>query len=266
MQIQEKYLKKAKIFSYQSRIDIINTIYKAKGGHVGGSLSVIDILSTIYSFKSKYDFELILSKGHCLLAWIVTLIRIEELDKKVLEEFYKSGSQFGGHPKKGSSKSITWSTGSLGHGLCVSIGKAFANRGKKYFCVVGDGEMNEGSIWEGLMFLSQHKITNLLIIIDNNKQESLTFTEDILNIENLENRLTGFGLNPIRINGHIHEELINELLNFHKNYNDFQKPLIIIADTIKGKGVSFMEKIPKWHHRKLTDEEHIKALNEIKQN
>ena len=260
---QNHFLQRSREYSYQSRIDIINTIYNAKGGHVGGSLSLIDILSSLYSLKSEYDFEFILSKGHCLLAWLVTLIRVEELDESILADFYTNQSRFGGHPKKDSSSSITWSTGSLGHGLSVAIGKAFANRNKKYICVIGDGEMNEGSIWEGLMFLAQHNLKNLMVIIDNNKQESLTFTEEILGIENLELRISGFGLKPKRICGHNHEKLIKEFLDFHQNFYNLEMPLFIIADTIKGKGVSFMERVPKWHHRKLTEKEHFEAIAEI---
>ena len=122
---------KAKEFSYQSRIDIIQTVYEVKGGHLGGSLSVIDILSSIYSFYNDQKFELILSKGHCILAWVITLVRVGEVDYKDLKSFYGNNSKFGGHPKKGSSKSITWSTGSLGHGLSVTCGKALVNPKKK---------------------------------------------------------------------------------------------------------------------------------------
>ena len=99
MRNQQIYSQKAKSYSYQSRIDIVNTVYSAKGGHLGGSLSVVDILSSIYSFYDDYEFETILSKGHCLLAWICTLIRIKVLDKNVLEKYYRNGSKFGGHPK-----------------------------------------------------------------------------------------------------------------------------------------------------------------------
>ncbi|KGG10180.1 Transketolase [Prochlorococcus sp. SS52] len=213
--------------------------------------------------KEKYDFEFVLSKGHCLLAWLVTLIRIGELDKSILESFYLDNSSFGGHPKKGSSSSITWSTGSLGHGLSITLGKAFASPNKNFICVLGDGETNEGSVWEALMFMSQHKLTNVLVIIDNNKQESLTFTDDILSIENLNDRLKGFGLKALRIDGHDHEQILDNLLSYFTDRDVDNVPKVIIADTIKGKGISFMEKVPKWHHRKLTPEEHTLAIEEL---
>lgn len=257
----QTYSQKAKEFSYQSRIDIVKTVYKAKGGHLGGSLSVIDILSAIYSLYQDYEFETILSKGHCLLALICTFVRINELDNEVLRNYYHNGSDFGGHPKRGSHKLITWSTGSLGHGLSVACGKALSNSKKKFFCIIGDGEANEGSIWEALMFLKQQRIKNLLVIIDNNKQESLDFTENILSIEDLLKRISGIGLKVERINGHDIDLLTKNFYAFLSEQNfDFN---VIIADTIKGKGISFMEKDPKWHHRKIKDDEIDLCLNEL---
>ena len=257
------YLQKAINYSYTSRIDIIKTVYKAKGGHLGGSLSVIDILSSVYAYKNDFKFELILSKGHCLLAWLVTLIRVGEIEKEILDNFYSDGSSYGGHPKKDSTESITWSTGSLGHGLSVACGKALAKRNKKFICILGDGEMNEGSVWEALMFAAQHELNNLLIMVDNNKQESLALTNEILSIENLEYKLNAMNFNATRINGHLHKEIIPLLNNFFLNKNSPTKPQFIIADTIKGKGVSFMEGITMWHHRKLKDDEYQKAIKEV---
>ncbi len=262
MQDLTNYFQKAKSFSYQSRIDLINIVHKAKGGHIGGSLSVIDIISSAYALKEISNFEFILSKGHCLLAWLVTLVRVGEIKKSDLNDFYKNGSAFGGHPKQGSLPSITWSTGSLGHGLSVSCGKAFAKRNKKYICVIGDGESNEGSIWEGFMFMAQHKLSNLLVIIDNNKQESLDFTDNILSISNVQKRLEALGLQAKELDGHCVESLIKIIYSFLQNSNE--DPIVIIAETIKGKGISFMEKDPKWHHRKIKDDEFVKALRELK--
>tara|TARA_B100001989_G_C24536987_1_gene465020 strand:+ start:897 stop:1703 length:807 start_codon:yes stop_codon:yes gene_type:complete len=263
MQNLRTFSQKAKEYSYLSRIDIVKTVYRAKGGHLGGSLSVIDILSSIYAFQGFSSFELILSKGHCLLAWIATLIRTGELKHDVLNNFYNENSRFGGHPKKGSTNSITWSTGSLGHGLSITCGKAFANKNKNYICILGDGELNEGSIWEALMFLSQHNLNNILVMIDNNKQESLARTEEILSVENLELKIGGMRLDVKRIDGHNIDILVEEINDYF--YSEFlrEKPLVLICDTIKGKGVSFMEADPKWHHRKIKDHEYEIALREL---
>jgi len=257
------YLLKAREYSYQSRIDIIKTVYNVKGGHLGGSLSVIDILSSIYSFYNSHEFEVILSKGHCVLAWLVTLVRVGEIQPQSLNHFYSDKSNFGGHPKKNSSKSITWSTGSLGHGLSVVCGKALAKPHKKYFCILGDGEMNEGSVWEGLMFLSQHQISNVLVFIDNNKQESLAKTDDILSIECLEKKIGGMRISAERINGHQIEILVKEINYFLNSSKKLRNPRVLICDTVKGKGVSFMEKVPMWHHRKLKENEYLQALKEL---
>ena len=255
------YLQRAKEISYQTRTNILKIVHQAKGGHLGGSLSVTDILSAIYSFDNFNDFEVILSKGHCLLAWICVLHEIGEIKKEELFDYYTNGARFAGHPKKGSSKSITWGTGSLGHGLSICCGKALANPNKKYFCILGDGETNEGSIWEAFMFLSQHKITNIMVIIDNNKQESLDRTCNILSIENLDKRFSGFNFNSSRINGHDLESLVSQFYTFLSS--TYELPTVIIADTIKGKGVSFMEGVPMWHHRKLKDDELEQALSQL---
>lgn len=256
------YSARAREISFRSRINIIETVYRARGGHLGGSLSVVDILSSCYSMKHEIPFELILSKGHCMLAWLCVLHEIGYISKEALDSYYLDGSLFGGHPKKGVVEEITWATGSLGHGLSVCCGKAMARPDKKYICILGDGETNEGSVWEGLMFLSQHKIKNVLVIIDNNKQESLDLTNNILSIEQMDKRLSGFKVRISRINGHDFDSLVSTIKESLSG--GLLVPSVIIADTVKGKGVSFMEGDPKWHHRKLNDDEKCLALTELK--
>lgn len=255
------YSTKAKEISCRSRINIIETVYRAKGGHLGGSLSVVDILSVCYSMRKEMPFELILSKGHCMLAWLCVLHEVGDVSRDELDSYYRDGSLFGGHPKRGVLEEISWATGSLGHGLSVCCGKAMARPDKKYVCILGDGETNEGSVWEGLMFLSQHRIKNVLVVIDNNKQESLDLTDSILSIERLDKRLSGFEFKVSRLDGHSFDALVPPIKQSLRGELDV--PSVIIADTVKGKGVSFMEGDPKWHHRKLKDEERSVALNEI---
>lgn len=258
------YLRKTKEISFRARTNILKIVHSAKGGHVGGSLSVVDILASCYAQAEDIPFELILSKGHCILAWVCVLHEIGMISQDMLDSYYTNGSTFGGHPKKGTVPEITWGTGSLGHGLSVSCGKALANPNKRYICILGDGETNEGSIWEGLMFLSQHQISNVTTIIDNNAQESLDLTDNILSIENIEHRLSGFNLSVKRIDGHNIADLVDSVNDALKGMTG--PPKVIIADTIKGKGVSFMERDPKWHHRKLTDQELNIALAELSNN
>lgn len=255
-------LQKAKGISCRARSNILRVVHRAKGGHLGGSLSVVDILSAIYAFNDEFNIEVILSKGHCLLAWICVLHELGEISKDELNNYYCEGSKFAGHPKRGSSKSISWGTGSLGHGLSVTCGKAMVRPEKHYFCILGDGECNEGSVWEGLMFLAQRRLGNVTVIVDNNKQESLDKTCNILDIEDMEKRLSGFKLKVERVDGHDIDRLM-QIVGNRLNSQDCADPMVIIADTVKGKGVSFMERVPMWHHRKLSDQELATALSEV---
>ena len=154
------YSQRAKEISYRARTNIVKVVHRARGGHLGGSLSVTDMLAVIYSLKENNNFELILSKGHCLLAWLCVLHEIGEVSEEDLINYYSNGARFSGHPKRNSSKSITWGTGSLGHGLSVCSGKALANPDKKYFCILGDGETNEGSIWEAALAAPKFQLEN----------------------------------------------------------------------------------------------------------
>jgi len=259
-------LARARELSYRSRIDILTTVYQKKGGHLGGSLSLVDLISSFYSSLAK-DTELILSKGHCVLAWLAVLKNIGSITEVQFASYYKDGGLFGGHPKKFSVPAITWSTGSLGHGLAVACGKAFASRNKTFVCILGDGETNEGSVWESLMFLSQHQLTNVLVIIDNNKKESLDLTNNIVGIEGFVSSLKATNLDVAAVNGHDHDSLIRMYDKFIEGQDTILRhPMLILADTVKGKSVSFMENDPKWHHRKLTHEEFQLALADVERN
>jgi len=230
---------------------------------VGGSMSVVDILSSVYSKKTD-SCEVILSKGHCILALLSVLKNIGEISHEQLDSYYAASSQFGGHPKKGSTASVTWSTGSLGHGLSVACGKAMARPDKKFICILGDGETNEGSIWEAFLFMRQHRLCNLLAIIDNNRQESLDKTDNILGIDAPVAALASSDIRIARIDGHDHMAILKELdifFNITENSDSF--PTVILAETVKGKGISFMEHDTKWHHRKIADSEYDQALTEL---
>jgi transketolase len=259
--------------SLEIRLKILDIVYKTPGGHIGGSYSVTDILVALYYNTMKHDPKnadwidrdyLILSKGHCCLALYSILEASGYFDETFLQSYCHDGGLLGGHPKKGDAPGIEATTGSLGHGLSIGCGIALAHKIKeksnRIFVVMGDGEMNEGSVWEGLMFASQQKLNNLTIVIDNNKLESLDLTNNILSIEPLEDRLTSFGWDVRRVDGHNHDELCKSLSSYASTTD---KPIAIVADTIKGKGVSFMENVPMWHHRKLKPEEYQIAFQEL---
>jgi transketolase len=250
-------------------------IYHAKGGHIGGCFSVIDLLTNIYSNFLKFDNKnpewedrdyLILSKGHCCIALYVTLYHFGFFGKEIIESYSLNGGKIGGHPKKGDAPGIEATTGSLGHGLGIANGLALGNKLKsknnKVFVVMSDGEMNEGSVWESVLFAAQHNLNNLYVILDNNNQISLDSLDNILSIEPVHQKFSSFGWNVKRINGHSHKE-IKSAISSLSSYNE--RPNVVIADTIKGKGVSFMEGVTKWHYRGPNDEEYMKALKELKE-
>lgn len=258
------------------RLNIIHMVVKAKGGHLGGSFSVIDILVGLYLGNFlKYDPKnpkwserdyFIFSKGHSCLALYNVLVAAGYFEKEILNTYCCDGGMLAGHPKHDSVPGVEISSGSLGHGLPISVGLALAHKLKsnknKTICLVGDGECNEGSVWEALMAGAQFKLKNLILIIDSNKLESLDLVENILSIEPLGSRLRDFGWQVKEIDGHNISQLLS-VLNSEVGLGD--RPLAIIAHTIKGKGVSFMENDAKWHHRKLTQEEALLAIKEIEE-
>ena len=238
---------------------------KAGEGHVPSALSILDIVWVIYKNfininliknNSKKRDIFILSKGHGCLAQYVVLEEMKIFSKKFLNLFCKYNSKFGGHPDANKIKGIECSTGSLGHGLPFAAGIAYGNKllkiNSKIISIVGDGECNEGSIWETFLIASHHKLNNLVCIIDKNKS-----TDRALKIDNLVKKFESFGWKSIEINGHSHNEIIRALSTRS------EKPLAIIANTIKGKGVSFMENSVQWHYKFPNEEELSKAISEI---
>ena len=232
-------------------------IYTARSGHPGGSLSAIDIISVLankyLNWSSEYEFSfeknsLILSKGHACPALYAVAAVQKLIDEKEILTFRKIDSRLQGHPDL---KQFSWlgsSTGSLGQGFSVGIGQAMAARhiksNKHVFTILGDGELQEGQVWEGAMSASHHNLGNLTAIIDYNKLQSDDFNKNIMNLEPLASKWTSFGWHVQEIDGHNLED-INTSIETAISIDE--KPCLIIANTIKGKGVDFMENIPKWH-------------------
>lgn len=229
---------------------------KAGEGHVPSALSILDIVWVIYNNfininliknNSKKRDIFILSKGHGCLAQYVVLEEKKIFSKNLLNSFCKYNSKFGGHPDVNKIKGIECSTGSLGHGFPFAAGIAYGNKllkiNSKIISIIGDGECNEGSIWETCLIASHHKLNNLICVIDKNKS-----TDRALKIDNLEKKFDSFGWKSIEINGHSHNEIIKALSIKSK------KPIAIIANTIKGRGIKFMENNPEWHHKNINKE------------
>jgi len=229
---------------------------KAREGHVPSALSILDIVWTIYNNfininliknNSKKRDIFILSKGHGCLAQYVVLEEKKILPKNFIDSFCKFNSKLGGHPDANKIKGIECSTGSLGHGFPFAAGIAYGNKllkiDSKIISMVGDGECNEGSIWETCLIASHHKLNNLTCIVDKNKS-----TDRALKINNLAKKFESFGWKTIEINGHSEREIIKSLSI------KSEKPIAIIANTIKGKRIEFMENNPEWHHKNINKE------------
>ena len=242
------------------RKKILKVSNSAKSAHIGSSLSIVDILLVLYKkFLKKNIF--ILSKGHACLAYYCVLQKFNYITDKILKSYGKNNTILLSHVSH-KVPGVVFSTGSLGHGLPYAVGRALAEKidkkNKKIYVLISDGELNEGTTWESLLFASFHKLDNLVIIIDYNKIQSLDFTKNVLQIEPLNKKLISFGCNVKIINGHNYYKIYNSLLYKSKN-----KPYVIIANTINGKGVKFMENSILWHYKSPNNEELIKAINEL---
>lgn len=248
--------------SKKIRIKILKISNLAKSSHIGSSLSIVEILLVIYKFFIKKKNVFILSKGHACLAYYCILNKFGYVSLKQLNSFGKNNSLLMGHASH-KVPGIEFSTGSLGHGLPYATGRALAekldNTNNRVYVLISDGELNEGTTWESLLFASFHKLDNLFIIIDYNKIQSTNFTKNILKIEPLKKKLNSFGCNVKNINGHNFNQIYISLLTIKKN-----KPTVLIANTIKGKGIKYMENKILWHYKFPDDEQMLQAIKELK--
>jgi transketolase len=243
-----------------------------KGGssHIGSVLSIVDILAVLYGRVMKYRSSepkwvdrdrFILSKGHAGAGVYATLAECGFFNTAELDKHYQDGSIFSGHVSHKGIPGVELSTGSLGHGLPVASGMALAakidKKSHKIFVVMSDGELDEGSNWEAFIFAAHHELSNLTAIIDRNKLQSMRTTEETLSLEPLRDKLIAFGWNVIEVDGHNHNELFSAI------DSDTKKPKVIIANTIKGKGVSFMENEIAWHYRTPSGELFDQAMKDL---
>ncbi len=262
----------------QSRIIrnlVLDMIFRAKSAHLGCSLSVVDILVALYFGDvlrvnpEKPDWgdrdRFILSKGHACVALYATLAMKGYFPLERLKEYGTDGTLIGDHNTLGSLPGIETTNGSLGHGLPIGIGMALAakkdNRPSRIFVLVGDGELQEGSNWEGLMFAGFHKLDNLVLIVDSNDLETLGNTSKILNLDPLDKKIENFGWVVKRIDGHSFRQMA-KVLPFNLRPYD-EKPFAIIAETTKSKGISFMENDYVWHSQCPNQEEYNRAKQEL---
>ena len=246
------------------RINILKKTFQAQSSHIGSCFSIVELLSVLYFKKLKTNDTFILSKGHAALALYCLLYERKMLSKSELDNYGKNNSNLMAHASH-RVNGIEFSTGSLGHGLPYAVGKALGEKKNKsknnVYVLISDGELNEGTTWESFLFASFHKLNNLFIIIDYNKIQSLDFVKNVMKIEPLEKKLTSFNLNVKKINGHDVNQIDSAINQLKKKNN---KPNIIIANTVKGKGVGFMENTILWHYKSPSNEQLELALKELK--
>ncbi len=268
-----KTVEELKAIAYDIRKQILISISKAGSGHPGGSLSAADILTVLYFRKMKHDPKnptwqerdrFVLSKGHASPLLYVCLALAGYFDKKLLDTLRRPGSPLLGHPEYGAVPGIEASTGSLGQGLSIANGMAFAakldDKGYKTYCLIGDGESQEGQIWEAAMTAAQYKLDNVIAILDINRLQIDGKVCDVKNIEPIKDKWESFGWHTIEINGHDIEEIIKSLDEADQVEG---KPVVILAHTIKSKGVPFMENDAGWHGKAPDKEQLKKALDTL---
>jgi transketolase len=255
----------------EARRNIVRTIDSAGQGHIGGDLSVIDAMTTIFYGVLNHDpanpglpnrDRFILSKGHCAAALYSTLASCGYFDAAELATFMGPDSPLNGHPNRNKVPGVETNTGPLGHGLPIAVGTAIGAKltktGARTFVIMGDGEMQEGSNWEALMSASHFGLDNLTAIVDRNRLQQGARTEDTNGLDPLDQKLAAFGLEVREIDGHDYQQLLEALAP-----STTGKPVAIIANTIKGKGVSFIEDRVEWHHKVPNAEQVAQALEEL---
>ncbi len=256
----------------ETRIDLLKMIYNAKTGHTGGSLSATDIIVALHYGIMHLDARnpewnerdrFILSKGHSVEAYYTVLANMGFFPKEELATFSKYGSRLIGHPNI-KVPGVNMNTGALGHGLSTGVGMALAGKmdgkGYKVYVLMGDGEQAEGSIWEAAMAGANYKLDNLIGIIDRNGLQISGITEDVMKLECLRDKWSAFGWEVVETAGNDMTELVD---SFSKIPIVRGRPHLVIANTIKGKGVTFMENDAKWHHGVPSQEQMVKALDEL---
>ncbi len=266
-------ISKLKELARKSRVDVIKMLAEAGSGHPGGSLSEIEILASLYGHVMKHDTEnidmpdrdrLVLSKGHGIPGLYAVMANVGYWERDELLTLRKLDSRFQGHPDRVRIPAIETSTGSLGQGLSVAVGLALASnldgRSFRVYCIIGDGESQEGQIWEAAMSAHKFKLDNLVCILDNNKAQIDGYVKDVMPIEPIADKWKAFGWHVISIDGHDFDQIIAACEEAMKIKG---KPTFILADTLKGKGVSFMENIVDWHGVAPNAEQAELALKEL---
>ena len=254
-------MKLSKEMVIAARKRLLQMHYESGVGHIGGNLSCLDaMLLTLHEYVGLED-RFILSKGHSAGALYISLWSLGRLSDDSLTTFHKDNTLLAGHPPASGIKDILFATGSLGHGLSLAAGTALSLQLKgqsgKVFCLTSDGEWQEGSTWEALIFASHHRLSNLTILVDHNNLQGFGTTNDVASMSPLAKKIAGFDLDIQCVNGH-DLEAIRAILDIPT-----KKCRVVILETTKGHGVSFMEDRMEWHYLPLKEEQYYQAIQEI---
>ena len=260
-------------FARRVRLDVARINNRTRDSHIGGGYSAIDILAVLYTRILNLDRNnlddpnrnvFLLSKGHIATTMFATLAHAGIIPYEDLDKHLSDGERYAGHTRKYRTRGVAgveMSAGSLGHGSCMGCGMAYAKKIRGYsgnvYVLMGDGECNEGSVWESVMFASRFNLSNLIIIVDRNHLQAYGRDEQVLDMGDLEDKFRSFGCNAVTIDGHDYE-MIEKTIK-ESTDNPMNKPSVIIAETVKGKGVSFMENRLEWHF-KSPDDEQLKQI------
>lgn len=246
----------------EARARLLRMHYESKVGHIGGNLSALDAILHLHEEVLGPEDVFVLSKGHAAGALYVALWAIGLLGEADLQSFHKDDTRLAGHPVAGWHQRIAFATGSLGHGLGLASGVALAKRLNQQpghtYCLLSDGECQEGSIWEALIFARHQRLTNLTLLIDANGLQGFGSTAEVASLEPLSPRLAGFGLSPIELDGHDPAALDRALQT-----PPTEGPRVLILRTVKGRGISFMENRMEWHYLPLSEAQFTQALQEL---
>ncbi|MDV7105514.1 transketolase [Vibrio sp. TH_r3] len=256
------------------RVDILDMVYKAQSGHIGGSFSAAEIVTTLY-FSEMQNLDptnprkanrdrFVLSKGHACPVWYACLCRLGFFEREHLGSLRKINSILQGHPDMKSTSGIDITTGSLGHGCASATGMALeglmTKDNRRVYSVLGDGEINEGVVWETAMAAGKYKLDNLVFFIDKNNLQMDGTSDQIMPLLSIEDKFSSFGWNVLTIDGHDIAQIL-EALEAARTFKG--KPTCIVANTVKGKGVSFMENVRNWHGKAPSTEEYEAARAEL---
>ena len=260
-----EYIDQLKQLANENRKRIINMIYKAKSGHEGGSLSIIDMLTAIYeldvNFNENPRSKVVLSKGHTVPAQYAVLNSKGIIKDDEMNTLRMLNSRLQGHPYTGTIPEVDATTGLLGQGLSIAVGMAIAKKNNNdnhhVYAIVGDGEMQEGQIWEAMLQAAHYKLNNLIMVIDYNKLSSYDEVNKSMNLEPLKQKVEAFNFYTIEIDGNNMKQVVDAL---NEAYQVKDKPIAIICNTVKGKGVSFMENQIGWHGKVPNEEEYRKFV------